>query len=285
MKLRNWVSAAVIAAVATMGAAPALAQDALARAKETGKVTVGIFNQAPWGFVDTDGQIKGQATDVLKAAFAPLGITEVEAVITEFGALIPGLQSRRFDVIAAGLFINPERCGLVAFGNPDIKMSDGLLVASGNPLAITSYTDIASSTDIILAVARGSAQATNALKAGVPEGRLALYPDNQAALSALLAGRAQAVTATTASVIALAESADGVERALPFTGATDDAGEPVYGYPALAFRQADADFRDAYNEQLAALSANGDLLKILQAYGFTEAEMPPTDLSSADICR
>ena len=34
-----------------------------------------------------------------------MGINQVEGVLTEFGSLIPGLQARRFDIIAAGMYV------------------------------------------------------------------------------------------------------------------------------------------------------------------------------------
>ena len=36
-------------------------------------------------------------------------------MLTEFGSLIPGLKAGRFDIIAAGMFINPKRCAEIAF--------------------------------------------------------------------------------------------------------------------------------------------------------------------------
>jgi polar amino acid transport system substrate-binding protein len=263
----------------------ASAQDTLSRAKQTGKVTIGIFNGYPWAYVDNSGAVKGQAVDVLKAAFEPLGITQVEPVVTEFAALIPGLQSRRFDVIAAGLYITPERCKLVAFGNPDLKVGDGLLVLKGNPKKLVSYADIAQKKDIILASGRGSIQIASALKAGVPNDRMLLFPDLQAALSAMLAGRADAVTATTPSIIALAKSSDKTERALPFTGGVDAEGKPIFGYPGLAFRKADADFRDAYNAQLTELKSSGKLLEILKRYDFSENDVPGDDVTPDVLCK
>ncbi|WP_276325903.1 ectoine/hydroxyectoine ABC transporter substrate-binding protein EhuB [Paracoccus alcaliphilus] len=262
----------------------ASAQDALARAKETGKVTVGIFNQSPWGFIDAEGEVKGQSTDVLKATFAQLGITEIETVVTEFGALIPGLESRRFDVVAAGLFINPERCKIVAFGNPDLQMGDGLLVRKGNPKRLESYADIAQNGDVTLAGGRGSVQSRNAAAAGIPKDSLLLFPDHQTSMSALLAGRVDAMTTTTASAIALAASSHQVERVLSFKGGMDADGKPIYGYPGLAFRKEDSDFRDAYNAKLEKLKQSGKLAEINKAYGFSEAELPPADLTAETLC-
>ena len=59
--------------------------------------------------------------------FAKLGVKKVDAVLTEWGALIPGLKAGRFDVIAAGMYITPERCKQVAFADPQNQIPDTLL--------------------------------------------------------------------------------------------------------------------------------------------------------------
>ncbi|ASP87157.1 ectoine/hydroxyectoine ABC transporter substrate-binding protein EhuB [Sinorhizobium meliloti] len=284
MKIRGTLNTMAVL-TGLLGASIVHAQEALNNARQTGTVKVGIFNQSPWGFVDASGEIKGQAVDVLKAAFAPLGITKIDAVVTEFGALIPGLQAGRFDVVAAGLYIKPERCKLVAFGNPDIKMSDALLVLKGNPKALHSYTDIAKKSDVILAVGRGSVEFQHALDAGVPKSRLFAFPDNDAGLAALLGGRADAIAATAATISAWAPVSDKIERALPFAQPVGPDGKTLYGYPALAFRQADSDFRDAYNGELKKLRESGKLLEILKVYSFSEPDLPPEELTAADICK
>ncbi len=273
-----------------IAAAPAFstarAQGAFETAKRTGKITVGIYNQAPWGFQAADGKISGQAVDVLMTAFKGMGINEFAPVISEFSALIPGLQARRFDVIAAGLFIRPDRCKLVAFGNPDIRMGDGLLVRAGNPHKIHSYEDIAKNPAVKIGTARGNVQAQTAVAAGIPADRQLLFPDNQSALSGLIAGRVDAVSATAASIVTLARDAkeSGVERALPFTGLRDANGNEQFGYPGLAFRLEDADFRDAYNVELAKMRAAGTLLEINKRYGFGEADMPAADKTAQALC-
>jgi polar amino acid transport system substrate-binding protein len=262
------------------------AQGLLETARRTGKITVGIYNQVPWGFQTPDGKIGGQAVDVLMTAFKAMGINEFTPVISEFSALIPGLQAKRFDVIAAGLFIRPDRCKLVAFGNPDIKMGDGLLVRAGNPHKIHSYQDIAANPMLKIGTARGNVQAQSATVAGVPADRQLLFPDNQSALAGLIAGRVDAVSATAASIVTMSNDAkaSGVERALPFTGLRDAQGHEQFGYPALAFRLEDANFRDAYNVQLTRMRADGTLLEINKRYGFNENDMPPADKTAEALC-
>ena len=155
-----------------------------------GRIVVGIHNRSPWGFRDDKtGEPTGWHPDILKAAFAELGVTNLEFQVTEFGALIPGLLAGRFDAVASGLAITPERCKQVAFGAPDLQAPDAAIVLPGNPKKIHGYADIADDESIIMGAGRGSVVTTNAKAAGVPETRMLLFPDIESNLSALRAGR------------------------------------------------------------------------------------------------
>ncbi len=81
----------------------------LEKAIDQGYLTVGIANEAPYGFEDENGVPTGEAPEVAKEVLARLGIPEIRSVIVDFGALIPGLTAGRFDMIAAGMFITPDR--------------------------------------------------------------------------------------------------------------------------------------------------------------------------------
>ena len=62
---------------------------------------------------------------------AKMGIAQVDGVLTEFGSLIPGLQAGRFDIIAAGMFVNPKRCEQMQFSEPTYGIGQAFLVAEG----------------------------------------------------------------------------------------------------------------------------------------------------------
>jgi hypothetical protein len=82
-------------------------QDALLRIRRTGVVRIGYANEAPYGYLDTEtGEITGEAPEIAKVILRRLGARRIDAVMTEFGSLIPGLKANRFDLIAAGMYIN-----------------------------------------------------------------------------------------------------------------------------------------------------------------------------------
>lgn len=250
-----------------------------------GRITIGIHNRAPWGFRTEAGEVAGFHPDMIKAVLGPAGVDKVEFVVMDLGALIPSLLARRIDVVASGLAITPPRCEQVIFSDPDLAIGDGVLVKDGNPLNVHSYDDIAANPEIRLGGSRGSSNTENALKAGVPESQLQQFQGIEAVMAALLGGRIDAATFSSATAISVLKDPNikGIERAMPFKGLVVD-GREAANYAAIAFRPEDAALRDLYNESLRERKADGTVAEIMAKYDFTPAEAVPDGLSASDIC-
>lgn len=277
--------AGLVTITALWSAAPAAQADTLQTIVKEHKVTIGIHNRQPWGFRADDGQAAGFHPDLIRAAFQRIGVTQVDFVITEFGALIPGMSAGRFDMVASGIAITPERCKVVIFSEPDLAVGDSLIVKKGNPLKIHSYDDIKANPKIRLTGGRGTLNSKNALDAGVPVSQLTYLGDAQAMLSAILADRVDAATLSAPSVVGLLQDPklQGVERAAPFTGLVRD-GVPSMMYTAIAFRAEDTALRDAYNKELAALKADGTVDRLRAKYGFTDDDKVNDAVTTAKVC-
>lgn len=199
----------------------------------------------------------------------------MQGVLTEFGSLIPGLKAERFDMITAGMFITPARAKEVAFADPEYSIGEALAVKPGNPKGLRSYKDIAAQPDVKVAVMGGAIENEYLLKSGVSRDQIVTVPDNPSAIAALESGRVDAITMTGPSLQALLDVAPDakLERVMDFEQPVID-GKSVRGYGATAFRLEDEDFRQAFNLELKKLKESGELLKILQQFGFTEQELP-----------
>jgi len=264
---------------------PTAHADTLETILESHKVTIGIHNRQPWGFRAEDGSAAGFHPDLIRTAFKRLGVTKVDFVITEFGALIPGMSAGRFDMVASGIAITPERCKVVIFSEPDLAVGDSLIVKKGNPLNIHSYDDIKANPKIRLTGGRGTLNSKNALDAGVPASQLTYLGDPQAMLSAILADRADAATLSAPSVVGLLQDPklQGVQRATPFTGLVKN-GIPSMMYTAIAFRADDEPLRDAYNKELSILKADGTVDALRAKYGFTDDDKVDDTVTTAKVC-
>lgn len=270
-------------AVTALSVLPAAAQDTLERLREQGYVRVGFANEAPYGYATPAGELTGEAPEVAKVVLQRMGIPEVDGVLTEFGSLIPGLNAGRFDMIAAGMFITPQRCEQIDFSEPSYGIGQAFLVKEGNPKNINNYADIAEKSDATLGVMAGAVEKGYAVDAGVPESRISTFPDGPSGLAAVQAGRVDAFALTSLSIANLVKTAGegaGVMRAEPFSIV---AGESVKGHGAFGFRKEDDAFREAFNEELTKFIGTEEHLELVSQFGFSEAELP--EQTTEEICQ
>jgi len=257
----------------------------LDRLREEGVVRVGFANENPYAFARPDGTLSGEAVEVARAIFQEMGIEEMEGVLTEFGSLIPGLQAGRFDVITAGMYVNPNRCQEILFADPEYKIGEALVVEAGNPLDLNSYEDIAANPDLKVGTGAGYLEIDMMKAVGVSEDQIVTFPDDPSGMAGLQAGQINAWTGTRPTLLKLmAVTGDpNYELADPFEQPVID-GEPAINYGAAGFRFEDEDFRQAFNQELQKLKVSGELLDLIgQFEGFDEGALPE-DTHAEDLC-
>lgn len=236
--------------------------------KEAGTVKIGFANESPYAY-EENGELKGANVDIAKAVFKELGIENVEPQLADFGQLIPGVQAGQFDVITAGMAINPNRCEKVLFSEPEMQYGEGLIVQAGNPLNLQSYDDIAKNPDVKVVVMEGATEVGFLEAAGVNPDQIVTAPDIAATFSAVQSGRADATTGTEMTVKMALNSLGSDELEFVETFEQPDV-EGVPSYGAAAFNLDNEELRTAYNEKLQELKDNGTIAEILEANGFSE---------------
>jgi polar amino acid transport system substrate-binding protein len=264
MKAGYFLSAASLSALLITAAAPAAADDKLEQLKEQGFARIAIANEPPFTAVGADGKVSGAAPDVARAIFEKLGVKEVVASISEYGAMIPGLQAGRHDAITAGLFMKPERCAAVAYSEPILCDAEAFALKKGNPLKLTSYKDIADNPDAKIGAPGGGTEEKLALEAGVPRDRVIVVPDGQSGIKMLQDGRIDVYSLPVLSIHDLMAKANdpNLETVAPVVNA------PVY-CDGAAFRKQDVALRDAFDVELKKLKESGEFAKIIEPYGFS----------------
>lgn len=173
------VAALIVALSAALApAGPAAAQQPL---------TVGLdATFAPHAMPKLGGGVEGFNVDMATEIARRLG-RPVNIVAQEFSGLIPGLQSRRFDFIAAPVTVTPERAKSLLFTEGYLNTDYQFLIKKDAP-DIARLEDLQGKT---IAVNRGSIYDTwardNAGKYGFKIETFNTQPD---AVQAVLAGRA-----------------------------------------------------------------------------------------------
>lgn len=253
--------------------------DLLDRLKAQGVARLGIAGEIPFGYIDKNGELTGEAPELAKVIFKRLGVDRVQPVPTEFGSLIPGLASQQFDVVAAGMYINPERCQQVIFSDPDYQMLDAYIVRKGNPLGLHNYKDVFKK-KAKFATGTGYAEIAYAVEHGIKEDDILIVPDQVAGLNAVESGRVDVFAGTALTVREVVKKSNKAEATEPFSPIID--GKPKVDGGGFAFRPNETNLRDAFNVELQKLKKSGELLRILKPFGFTENEM--TDLTAKELC-
>ena len=258
------------AALAATSAIPAMAAD-LEELKEQGFARIAIANEPPWTMVTTGGEVSGAAPDLARAVLKKMGIDDVVASVSEYGAMIPGVNARRFDMVAAGLFIKPERCEAVLFSQPDLCDAESFMIKAGNPMGLKSFADVASS-GAKIGVVGGGTEEKLAVEAGVDRANIVVVPDPQSGAKLLQDGRIDVYALPVLSISDLMKKADdpGLEMFAPVEET------PIF-CAGVAFRKKDRDLRDAYDVVLAEMKESGEFAKIIEPYGYSaEAAMQQT---------
>jgi len=263
-------------------------QDAptLQEIKQAGVVRIGYNNEVPFAYYDTvTRQVTGEAPEVARHILRQMGVSTTEGILTEFGALIPGLNARRFDIIASGMYVTPMRCRQISFSEPISCMGQCFLVRSGNPLALHSYADAGQHKAARVGIVSGGIELQYARAAGIPEDRIAIFPDPPSAFAGLQAGRVDAMGGPLPSLQTLLGQANDaqIELAQPFE-------EPVISGKALklceavGFRNEDVEFRAEFNDRLKTFLGSKEHLDMIRPFGFKESDIP-VGVTTEELCR
>ena len=267
------------------GSTSTSSEDVLDQARKAGFIRVGFANEAPYGYADSSGKLTGEAPTVAGAVMKKLGVPNLEGVLTEFGALIPGLMANRFDMIAAGMFITPQRCNAILFSNPDYVATEALAVKAGNPHHLTDYQSAANSQAVVGAES-GAVEGPWMKQSGVPSSRIQLYPDGPTGMQALASGRidAFALTAISLEYLVKTGSYTNLEVTTPFIPVIG--GKKQIDAGGYGFRKSETSLVTQFNQQLAAMQQSGELLTLVSPFGFTGATVTGAyQLTSTQACK
>ena len=252
----------------------------LERLQDQVPVTVGFAGEAPYSF-EENGELTGATVALHREIFGNLGIDTVEGQNADFGALIPGLQANRFDVVSAGMSILPERCEQAAFSEPEFNYTTALMVPEGNPMGLTDLQSVLDS-GARLSTMTGAIESDYAAQMGIDNTQVATPQDG---MDAVTSGRADAFALTAISLNWMANNNPDapVEVTESFVAEID--GVPQVGAGGTVFRTDDQELLDAYNEELAKITSDPEkYLEIVGEYGFTAEELPDPELTTADLC-
>nr|WP_272212506.1 ABC transporter substrate-binding protein [Marinicella sp. W31]MDC2878419.1 ABC transporter substrate-binding protein [Marinicella sp. W31] len=256
---RFLAATAGLAGLLIAGAIPVFAQSVPELDTITpGKLTMSINpTLPPLQYVNDKGELQGMRVELGNALAEKLGL-EPEYTRIEFAAMVPGLASKRWDMINTGIYFTEERSKLM-YMIPYEQAAVSFLVQAGNPLGIESWEDLSG---YAVGVELGGVEETRTrevntmLEAEGLEGITVRTFNNFAeAFQALRAGQVDAATSIDATAMYWQQRGD-------FTRAVSGL------FPQTAtFAFADKDLADAAVNALNELKAEGYYDKLFDRYG------------------
>lgn len=192
MRKRSFTLALVLGSLLTASGAQAqTALDDVLKAKEI-KVAIPT-DFPPYGFVGTDLKPQGLDIDTANYIGQKLGV-KVELIPVTSGNRIPYLQTRKADLVISTLGKNPEREKVIDFTVAYSPFFIAVFAPKG--VAVKAPADLAGKS---ISVTRGSVDDMELTKVAPPGTELRRFEDNNATVSAYLAGQVQ-LLATSAQV-------------------------------------------------------------------------------------
>lgn len=228
---------------------------------------VGYAVEAPYAFVDARGEVSGESATIARTVAERLSASRVQWVQTGFVRLVPELETGRFDVIASGLFITPERAAHVAFSRPTCRVGAGVLFRADQEAPPASCQALGP--ELRVAVVAGAVEAEALAACG--HAQLVVVPDASAGRAAVLNGVVDALALSLPALRWMATE-EGDLRAAPFDL------DRAPGYPAFAFRRDDVALRVAWDEALAGYLGTPEHARAVEVFGFGLEER--TDVAS-----
>lgn len=235
---------------------------------------------APFSYTQADGKIIGFEVEIYEKLCEKAKLTcTIENL--SFDSLIPSLQAQKFDAIISALSITPSRSNVVLFSLPYADDGETFMVVgsrlkslpgSGTAIslnrprpqveeAIASLIQALRGKKIGVQISTTSSAFLKTYFAGVADIRL--YRSSEMLNLDLLAGRVDAIFASTAYLINLAELED--KEKLIVTGPRFNGGVLGKGF-AIAFRQSDAAIKAQFDKAIQESIDDGTISEVSKKY-------------------
>lgn len=261
--MRTRISMAMLLVAALPLAMPACAADCTPAVKDADLIKPGTLVMStnptlpPLQYVDKSGDLVGMRIELGRDVAKRLCLAP-EFVRIDFAAMVPGLQSGRWDVIDTGIFFTPERAKIMQM-IPYESQAISISVPPGAAEAIRAPQDLDGKT-VGVEIGGFEESKTKALDADLKaKGGKGLtirtFDSFALAYQALRAGQVDAVT-----------SIDSVAKAYADRGDFKRAISGLYPTPvALAFKS--RPLAEAVLAALKAMQADGSYAKLFARYG------------------
>jgi putative glutamine transport system substrate-binding protein len=219
--------------------------------KQRGKLVAGVkYDSKPFGYLDTDGQLKGFDIDMMhelaKRILGDADAVEFQQVLSSTRVI--AINSGSVDVVAATMTITPDREKVIDFSKSYFTAHQAVIVPIGSP--VEKLDDLQGKTVLFV---MGTTSERN-IRSRLPQAKYIGFKTSTDAFSALKAGRGDAMTTDDTILSGFLADTCG------FRPLAERLSDEPYG---LGFRQdpnsSTSSLRQRVDRELAAMEKDGTL--------------------------
>ena len=224
--------------------------------KSPGTLTVGMTLQfKPQMYLDAKGKPAGYDVVLLKALAKQWGV-KLDIKNLDFNGLIPGLVSKKFDMVSVGLSATPERRKSVSFSRAYVPYAQILAAAKSDTTAATiAAWNVSSMTITSL---QGST-AEQLVQKTFPNATSHSFPDQNAAFLEVATGRANSIVVENYLLAQFNKSNGNKLKEVPFA-------KPLHvEYGSYGVQKGNTKLASGLSAFICTMQKNGQLAKIYQS--------------------
>lgn len=241
----------------------------LARAMKDG-VTLGFSPIPPHSWINAQTkEAEGIDVEIHKAVLDWIGIPKHKIEWMPWESQVPALLSKRTDLVAGNIHVNPERVKVLSFTGPAWWYGPVLLVQKGNPDGIKGYADLKGKQ---VGAISGSAAESYLRRIGI---ETVTFKSENEELQSLNQGRIKAALEDDVVFLEFQREAPNnkIEPLWSIATPDDIIYGGGYGYARYALRKEDCSLRSAYTQALAEIRGNGQMSAILKKFGLGDRNL------------
>ena len=237
------------------------------------KLRIAYAIEPPYAFLDENQRVTGESSESARQIAAMLGVKDIEWLQLPFAELIPALQNRQVDLIAAGMFINRQRQNQVRFSIPTLQVYPGLLVPADSTLRFSSDFQENLTAGRRFVVIEGSVEAAK-LANLQPAADYQTVSDLPAAIDKLNHHLSDALLLSLPTLQTLAA---GQPQFRVIALDTEVSERLPADYVAFAFNRQDTDLLLAWNQAMQQWLGSEDHLQTISRFGFDQQDIAITN--------
>ncbi len=234
------------------------------KAGDNDSLRIGYAIEKPYAYINDDGKLTGQSIETARVLAQKIGYENITWVQMDFSSLLSRLMNQRIDVIAAGMFIHPERESKIDFSIPFLKVTSAFLVARKNAEKLRQFEI---NTEVVrVIVLAGSVELERLQLLGSSNLHIIKVPDLVSAKAALASDLGDALFLSVPTLdAALADFSNKYE----IVSSRAVLGSEIIEYVGFGFHPEQETLKKRWNQAAKPWLTSSEHLKLITKFGFS----------------